>query len=108
MAMGFGFHQDRIMGKIGHLWALVGICEFHFKLFLEVVNRSLILETTAHFKTLIETSRSPRATASKQKMKNIVMMTVEFSRETMNKSLWTYPETILPINFKHLIGPQGP
>ena len=70
--------------------------------------KSLILETTAHFKRLIETSRSPRATASKQKMQNIVMKTVEFSSETLNKSLWTSPETNLSINFKHLIGPQGP
>ena len=41
-------------------------------------------------------------------MQNIVMMTVEFSSETLNKSLWTSPETNLSIIFKHLIGPQGP
>ena len=36
-AMGFGFHQHRIMGKIGHLVALAGICEFHLSYFFEVV-----------------------------------------------------------------------
>ena len=35
------------------------------------------------------------------------MMTVEFSSETLNKKLWTSPETNLSINFKHLIGPKG-
>ena len=49
------------------------------KLFFEFV-----LETTAHFKRLpIEILQSPRATASKQKMQNIVMTTVDFSRETL-------------------------
>ena len=65
---------------------VVGICEFHLSYFLRLeLNRSFILETTAHFKRLpIETSQSPRATASKQKMQNIVMTTVdEFSRETL-------------------------
>ena len=49
------------------------------KLFFEFV-----LETTAHFKRLpIEILQSPRATASKRKMQNIVMTTVDFSRETL-------------------------
>ena len=41
-AMGFGFYQDRIMGKIGHLGALVGmrwICEFHLSYFLSLFLR---------------------------------------------------------------------
>ena len=34
MPVGFGFHQDRIMGfKRGNLGALVGMCEFHLNYF---------------------------------------------------------------------------
>ena len=40
---------------------------------------SVIPETSEHFNRLFETSSSPRSTASKQAMQNIVMVTVELS-----------------------------
>ena len=55
-----------------------GTKRISLKLFLEIVNkRSLIPETSAHFNRLFETSSSPRATASKQTMQNVVMATLE-------------------------------
>ena len=37
MAMGFGFHQDGIMGfKRGHPGVSVGICEFHLRYLMKL------------------------------------------------------------------------
>ena len=49
---------------------------------------------------MFETSLTPRATASKQTIKNIVMMTVEFS---LDNPMDLCGKQLL-INFKHLIG----
>ena len=53
---------------------------------------------------MFETSLTPRATASKQTIKNIVMMTVEFSLDNPNESFMDLSGKQLLINFKRLIG----
>ena len=51
-------------------------------------NIVIYLRTSAHFNRLFETSSSPRATASKQTMQNIVMATHKESTLTHYSLLW--------------------
>ena len=56
--------------------------------------------TSAHLYRLFKTSSSPRTTASKQTMQNIVMVNVEFSLDNTDLKFADLSGNQLPINFK--------
>ena len=67
-------------------------------------NGSIIPGKSAHFDRLFKTSSSPRVTASKQTMQNIVIATVEFRLNNTEKNFADPFGNQLPINLKCLSG----
>ena len=62
-------------------------------------------ETSAHFDRLFETSSNPRATASKQTMQNIVMVTLQTVQFSLDiAELADLSGNQLPAKIKGLVG----